>query len=429
MKDFHYKKQIYNKEEINKMKLKKKTATIVSFALGSVMFATTAMAQVLTKSGYDQLKDSVKYTAESATTKLTSYTGDMSIILKDNGSVVYSDDSLSKVDVSKGSKETVTTKVDGLNKTEDYSYSDLNGSIYKDSTKDIYSTTEFTTPHKITTSQNPFKEQGATDMEKIADAVVGNLKDAVVVTQNADGSKTLSGSLSEVQIPSIINAVVSLESKRAFGNEYNNPNNESSIPKITNDVFVKEVKGNMVTTKEGLIQTVLGTGVISGKDSKGVEHKLTFELLAKMTDVNTTKVSKPDLTGKKVEKSVEQDYSKLTNPQKYLGQYKTDIIIEKDAKFVKIGEKYVDITALDSKSVSGRYYEEYAKGFEEYALDKKDFKFNTTFEKGQFYGNFKVADSSGNISIDQGSATISFNTNENNSNNILSNGNYSKVFK
>ncbi|WP_259473065.1 hypothetical protein [Clostridium estertheticum] len=410
------------------MKLNKKTAVIVSFALGSVMFATTAMAQVLTKSGYDQLKDSAKYTAESATTKLTSYTTDMSIILKDNGKVVYSNDSLDKVDVSKGADESVETRIDGSKKTEHYNYSDKNGSIYKDSSKNIYNITEFTTPHKIRTSQNPFKEEGANDMEKIADAVVGNLKDAVVVTQSPDGSKTLSGSLSEAQIPSVINAVVSLESKRAFGNNNNNSNNESNIPKITSDVFVKEVKGNMVTTKDGLIQTVLGTGVISGKDEKGVEHKLTFELLAKMTDVNTTKVSKPDLTGKKVEKNVEQDNSKLTNPEKYLGKYKTDILIEKGAKFVKIGEKVLDITALDNKGASGRYYEEYAKGFEEYAADKKDFKFNSIFEKGQLQGNVKAPNFTGSISIDQGSATIYFNTNGNRTEKILFNDCYNKVF-
>ena len=210
----------------------------------------------------------------------------------------------------------------------------------------------------------------------------------------------------------------------------NNPNNESSIPKITNDVFVKDVKGNMVTTKDGLIQTVLGTGVISGKDAKGVEHKLTFELLAKMTDVNTTKVNKPDLTGKKVEKNVEQDYSKLTNPEKYIGKYKTDILIEKDAKFVKIGERFVDITAVDNKGVSGRYYEDYAKGFEEYAVNKKDFKFSSTFEKGQFNGKVKASNFTGSISINQGLATIYFNQNENSNENVISsNGNYSKVFE
>ncbi len=180
-------------------------------------------------------------------------------------------------------KETVTTRLEGSKKTEDYNYSDKNGSISKNGDQNIYYTNEYANPQKSTTSKNPFKEDGAADMEKIADALVGNLKDAVVVTENSDGSKTLSGSLSESQIPALINAVVSLQSKNEFGNRSNNPN-ESTMPKITKDVFVKEIKGNMVTTKDGLIQSVLGSGVISGKDEKGVEHKLTFELLAKMTE-------------------------------------------------------------------------------------------------------------------------------------------------
>ncbi|MBU3110555.1 hypothetical protein [Clostridium lacusfryxellense] len=414
------------------MKLNKKTTTIISFMIGTVMFTTTAIAQVVTKSGYDQLKDSVKYTAENATTKLSSYTADMSVVLKDNNTVLYSQDSLSKVDVSKGVKETVTTTLEGSKKTEDYNYSDKNGSISKNADQNIYYTNEYAKPQKSTTSENPFKRDGAADMEKIADALVGNLKDSVVVTQNADGSKTLSGSLSESQIPAIINAVVSLQSKNELGNRSNNPS-ENTMPKITKDVFVKQVKGNMVTTKDGLIQSVLGSGVISGKDEKGVEHKVTFELLAKMTEVNTTKVSKPDLNGKKVEKNVEQDYSKLTNPQKYIGKYKTDILIEKDAKFIKIGEKFLDITAVDDKGVSGRYYEQYVKGYEDFVSDKKDFKFDAKFDKDQFSGTFNSSSDSkekitGNISISIGSADIYFNINENQSGKIINNGQYNKVF-
>ena len=73
------------------MKFKKKTTTIISFALGTVMFTTTAIAQVVSKSGYDQLKDSVKYTAENCTTQLSSYTVDMSFIMKDNSTVIFSE--------------------------------------------------------------------------------------------------------------------------------------------------------------------------------------------------------------------------------------------------------------------------------------------------------------------------------------------------
>jgi len=412
------------------MKLNKKTTTILSFMIGTVMFTTTAIAQVLTKSGYDQLKDSVKYTAKSATSTLTSYTSDMSVILKDNNTVLYSTSDISKVDVAKGAKETVNTSTQGSKKTENYNYSDKNGYINKNGNEDIYYTTALTSPQQNTVSKNPFDEAGASDMEKIADALVGNLKDAVVVTENSDGTKTLSGSLSESQIPALINAVVSLQSKSGFDNV---TNNQSSMPKIVSDVFVKEVKGNMVTTKDGLIQTVLGSGVISGKDAKGVEHKLTFEILAKMTDTNKTKVSKPDLTGKKVEKNIEQDYSKLTNPEKYIGKYKTDILIEKDAKFIKIGEKFLDVTAVDDKGISGRYYEEYVKGYEEYAADKKDFKFDAKFEKDNGFNatvnsNNKSGEKmTGYVSINVGSAGINFNVDQRSGNKIFSDQ-YSKIF-
>ena len=414
------------------MKLNKKTATIMSFAIGTIMFTTTAMAQVLTKSGYDQLKDSVKYTAETCTTKSSSYTTDMSFVVKDNSTVIYSEKSLSKVDVSNGAKEDVSTRLDGSDKTGEYRYEDKNGYINKDNGQNIYYTSEYKKPIKSAVPGNPFKEKGAADMEKIADAIVGNLKDSVVVTENSDGSKNLAGSLSESQIPALINAVVSLQSKNEFTNRSNNEN--SVVPKITNDIFVKEVKGNMVTNKEGFIQSVLGTGVISGKDEKGKEHKLTFELLGKVTNVNSTKVNRPDLSGKKVEKNIERDYSKLSNPEKHIGKYKTDILIDKGGKFEKIGEKFVDVTAVDDKGVSARYYEEYAKGYESYATNKKDFKFDAKFEKDQYNARFNASSSSnnaikGNISIDPASSKINFSVDGNRSGNMVSDDQYSKIFK
>ena len=412
------------------MKFNKKSKIIISLALGSIMFTTTAIAQVISKSGYDQLKDSIKYTAESCTTNLSSYTADMSFVVKDNGKVISSDNSINKVDVANLVKETVTTRVEGSTKSESYFYSDKSGYITKSSNDDVYYKNEYETPMVTDPQKNPFKEKGADDMEKIADAIVGSLKDAVVVTENKDGSKTLSGKLSEFQIPALINAVVSFQSKREFGVEYNN---QRGMPKITKDVFVKEITGNMVTTKEGLIQSVFGSGVLVGTEENGKEHNLSFEVLAKITNVNLTKVTKPDLTGKKVEKNIEKNHSTISNPEKFIGKYKSDMIIEKNGKFEKIGESIVDITAMDSKSVSGRLYEEYAKGYEEYATNKKDFKFTAKFEKDQFNGQFTSDSASketirGNISIDQYSAKVYFNVDRTRSSNVIFDGQYSKVF-
>lgn len=413
------------------MKFKKKTAMLLSFALGTTMFATTALAEVVSKNGYDQLKDSLKYTADSCTTKLSNYTIDMSFVIKDNGTVLYSNSLLNKFDVSKQAMEGVTTQLENSNKTGSYHYSDKSCNINKNDNQNVYYLTEYTNSREVHSFENPFKDKQAGDVEKIADAIVGNLKDSVVVTQNTDGSKQLSGSLSESQIPALVNAVVSLQSKQAFGGRHNN---DSTMPKITKDIFVKEVKGNMVVTKDGLIQNVLGTGVISGKDDNGTEHTLTFELLGKLSNVNSTTVSKPDLSGKKVEKNVERDYSKLSNPEKYIGKYQTDMLIEKDGKFVKIGVKFLDITEVTSSGVSGRYYEEYAKGYEDYATNKKDFKFESKFEKdshtsGSFTGTGSSGDSiKGHISIEQHSAKIYFNMDSDRGGNLISDDQYSRLF-
>jgi hypothetical protein len=413
------------------MKFKKKTAMLLSFALGTTMFATTALAEVVSKNGYDQLKDSLKYTAESCTTKLSNYTMDMSFVIKDNGNIVFSESFVNKYDVSKQAMENVNSRLENSKKTESYYYADKNCNINKNDNQNIYYISEYTNPREVHSFTNPFKEKEAGDVERIADAIVGNLKDSVVVNENPDGSKQLSGSLSESQIPSLINAVVSLQSKNAFGNRSNNENN---MPKITKDIFVKEVKGNMLVNKDGLIQSVLGTGVISGKDDNGKEHNMTFELLGKLSNVNSTIVNKPDLSSKKVEKNIEQDYSKLSNPEKYIGKYKSDVLIEKDGKFINIGEKFLDITQVTSNSVSGRYYEEYAKGYEDYETNKKDFKFDSKFEKdnsngGSFNGTSSSGDSiKGNLSIEQHSGKIYFNIDESRRGNLIFDDQYSRVF-
>lgn len=410
------------------MKFKKKTAMILSFAVGTLMFASTAMAEVASKNGYDQLKDSLKYTTESCTTKLPNYTMDLSFALKDNGTVIRSDSSSSKCDVSKQAVESTNTSLNGSTKRESYNYSDKTCNISKNSDQNIYYERNYTTPHKNNSFEDPFKDKQANDLERIADALVGNLKDSVVVTQNPDGSKELSGSLNESQIPALINAVVSFQSKNVFGE--NRGDEQNYMPKISKDIFVKEVKGKMVVDKNGLIQSVLGTGVISGKDESGKEHTLTFELLGKLSNVNSTTVTKPDLSGQKVEKVIERDYSKLSNPEKYVGKYKTDILIDKDGKFEKIGEKFVNVEQLDDKNISGSYHEEYLKGYENYASKNKDFKFSANFNKDHWNANFKSSDSDvkGHISINAHSATIYFNVNGMETQNLVSDDQFNRVF-
>lgn len=414
------------------MKIKKKPAMVISFALGSLLFASTAFAEINSKSGYVQLKDALKYTAESCSNKLSSYTVDMSINMKDNGNIISSNNDIIKYDVTKGSKEDKSTNTNEGKTSEGYYYVDKNVSISFNNEQGSYYVNEFQKEDKGGNMNNPFKQKAANDMEKIADAIVGNLKDSVVVTENADGTKQLSGNLSEAQIPAIANALVSYGLKSQFGNYNNNSNTDTKMPKIADDIYVKEIKGNMTLSKDGLIQSVMGTGLLSGKDEQGKEHNLTFELLLKISDVNKTVVNKPDLTGKKVETYVQKDYDKVAKPEMYLGAYSNDIIIEKDGKFKKIGERIVDITSLDDKNIAGRYHEEYIKGNEEHASKARDFKFTSKFEQ-QTNSSFSTTDSlgnkvNGNLWININSPEINFNINGVSSQNIINSGNYNRVF-
>jgi hypothetical protein len=70
----------------------------------------------------------------------------------------------------------------------------------------------------------------------------------------------------------------------------------------------------------------------------------------------------------------------LTNPEKFVGTYKNDIITEKDGKFVKAGERILEITQIDGEKVSGSYREEYRDGFADLADTVGDFNFTGKFD-------------------------------------------------
>ncbi|KUO78049.1 MAG: hypothetical protein APF81_14240 [Desulfosporosinus sp. BRH_c37] len=393
------------------MKFKKKTAMLVSFALGTLLVATTALADAANKSGYDQLKDALKVTAEQSSEKFESYTMDFSVELKDNGKTLGSSNATRKYDRSMSATENINSSSGNQNGTTFNSYSDKTSRITWQTSDPTYYVTEFTKERTEEPFPNPFKEESAGDIEKIADAVVGNLKDHVVVTENADGSKGLAGSLTEMQIPSLINAVASLQMKQQFNGS------QDVMPHLSKDVYVKEVKGTAKVNKDGVMESILGTAVLHGKDDQGTVHDITVEVLAKLSGINSTTVNKPDLTGKKVVKNTAKNETsglEISNPEKFIGKFSNNILIEKDNKFVKVGERFIDITQIDNKTAKGRYYEVYKPGFEEYAITQRDFKFDAQKPAEKNRSDFEIiteSGSKGNIYFDEHGGKIQFNLN------------------
>jgi hypothetical protein len=350
------------------MKLSKKSLTVLSFTIGACLFVTTAFADTLLGSGYDRLKDSTKKTASLMEKDMKNYTIESLLTLKDNNQVLIQSSTTTKMDTdNQMSEDNKMTKSANGDTTSYYTYEDAKRSVNKNGTDGTYYVMEY--PAKLTrkapaTFDNPFKENGAQEIEKIVDAVVGGLKDYVQVEEGPEGGKVYSGSLSETQVPAILNAVTSFGVKRML-------NDDSDLPQIESDIFVKKVVGSAVENKAGYLENVTGDITLSGKDKNGVQHDLNVNVVAKLSDVGNTKVTLPDLTGAKIEKV---NYANGFS-SKYVGKYGNDIITEKDGKFIKIGERILEITSVDNDKVIGKYSETVNPGFESLYPDKDAFEF------------------------------------------------------
>lgn len=396
------------------MKVNKKTVMVLSFCLGLVMFVTTAFADIVSKTGYEQMKDSIKFTAENFSEKLDSFTTQATVTLKDNDKVLMTATNTEKYDNKKRATESTNSEEYSKGpKRINYSYRDKEGSIWKDSYNDTYYVSNYPMQSDSKLFANPFKEDKFSDIEKIIDAFVGNLKDYVVVNEKSDGSKEFSGSLSEGQIPSLVNAVSSFAYKQTFTGMRYDSSNDVSIPQLTSDLYIKDVKGKMVVNKDGIAESFFASGILSGKDKDGVFHDLTLEVLMKTLDINSTTITKPNLDGKKVEKQDNRMPSEDNFiSEKLVGKYKNNIIIEKDGKYVKIGERIVEITSAADKHVKGRYYEEYKNEYADYGKEKLDLTFDsvsTNFNSAEFkYTNSTGIEQNGHIYFDMSGGGLNF---------------------
>jgi hypothetical protein len=369
------------------MKMNKKTAVATSFCLGAIMLVTTAFADVASKSGYDQLKDSIKYTSKACSKDLKSFTAVTTMTLKDNDKVLFSNNLLSKYDNTQNRMERIWEYPE--QKTKGYLYEDSKCSI-SSGENDIYYVDEFDHGNDWRIYEDRFEIGESSDLERIFDAVVGNIANYVMVEEKQDGSKQFSGTVTEAQIPALINAVSSYYVKELTN--YNSESVPSSPMKPISDVVIKTVKGNAQISKDGLLESVLGSVIIAGKDKDGNAHELTLEILVKLEDINSTKVAKPDLKGKKVEKS-DRRTGNIEITKKDVGTYKNDIVIVKDGNYEKIGERIVEIVNIEGQNLEGRYHEVYKDGYSDYSSKALDFRFDATIEACSNRATFKYNNS------------------------------------
>jgi len=92
-------------------------------------------------------------------------------------------------------------------------------------------------------------------------------------------------------------------------------------------------------------------------------------------DINNTVVKAPKLDGQKVIYSKEG----YEFDNKYIGKYKNDIVETKDNSFVKVGERFIEITSVSDGNIKGKYYEVYNEGHE--AGNARSFDFYSNYDE------------------------------------------------
>jgi hypothetical protein len=335
---------------------------------------------------------------------LSNFTMRLVMTYKDNGAVIFESDSNTKVNNEIGasiseerstyplsqqkssSSSSSNSNFKYHDKTTSYKYQDKTTSISKTGeSEEVYYVMQLDPKEAKPRIEDPFKEKRIGDYEKLFDAIVGNLKEYVQAEEGSDGSKVYSGSLSEVQVPALINAVSSFGVKQIFDNRGYSNNN--GFPEIESDISVKSVTGRATEDKNGVLQKAETVIILQGKDKNGSWHDLELSMSFQLTNIGSTIVEKPDLTDKKVQK-VSRHGRNIDS--KYIGTYKNNIVIEKDGQFVKVGERILVIVNVDENIIQGRYYETLKEGYDDVLSDKYDFTFEMPQDNMNSVFNYKT---------------------------------------
>jgi hypothetical protein len=409
----------------------KRFMMVFCFCIGLIIFVSTAFADISNKSGYEQLKESIKYTFKSMDKHLISYTITTSTSIKDNGKLIMSSEEVKKQ--SKTANEEHNTYLYGnTQKQSYYYYNDKDTSISYDSSNDTYYIYENSGDY-AKTDIDPFEDPLTNELEKLFDLFIGNLKDYVTYEKKSDGTKKFSGLVNEGQIPALINAVTSYEFRKEISSR-TYERSDTKYPNLKDDVYIKNVKGTATTNKNGLIEDVAASCILAGKDFDGIAHNLTAEIIIKIHNINSTAVTKPNLAGKKIEKTNNKEYEVSNITEKFEGMFKNDIVIQNDGKYEKIGERIVELARLDATHFKGRYTEEYISGYEDYFISKETFDFEAALIDSSASAKYTYIDSTGSektgyINFDTVNGKIFFSYNRSKYKDLSFDNDFNRVFE
>jgi hypothetical protein len=287
----------------------------VSVALGSTMILTSAYAGMASNEGYDALKQAIKKTH-----CIDSVTKAFELSVLDNETVILELEGTSKnsreqaagsssVHISSGGEEAMVAL-----------YRSKEQLVIKNDAKEIYTVIE-----KADNKQGKFHRersrhqanpQLAEDLEKVIDALVGDLKNYVTLQSEEDGQQIITLDLQNQQIPTVVRAAGSMLIRAAAQHTPEASDNMSTwhelgqmpvheelqklAPKLTKDISIDRIQLVAHIDENGLFTEKSTSITVSGQDDAGQSHTVIVQAEADYSDYNQTIPDVIDLEGKPV---------------------------------------------------------------------------------------------------------------------------------
>jgi hypothetical protein len=288
-----------------------------AIGISSIVMVSTGFSALASTSGYDAYKSALKNmkTVQNVAVQAAA-------TLQDNGNVKAQASGTFKVSMDKKSASgSADVSANGTNQSLSF-FKQNNQTVLKSSASDIYYVSQNGKENKKAkqTTETEFPQQ----VETVIDALVGNLKDYVVVNDNSDGSKKISIQLDNAQIPTVVNALAPIAIKEATKVENDGEQKDaastdlpfqenilkSAAPQLTQDIKIEKVALTATINASNYIEHQVADVTVSGKDSNGAVHQITLHLQADLSGYNATTPDIIDLTGKNVQQIKHDQHGK-----------------------------------------------------------------------------------------------------------------------
>ncbi len=369
------------------MKFSKKFLMTASFVLGIAILTTSAFADMIMGSGYAELKQALKDTYIFSEYVIDeSYTVEASFQIKDHDKLLVEEKNCTKLDIENNRRESSSYSFDaGIEREYSYyNYADADMSYTENSygEKNVYlrdPSYEFNVADRYYYNsaefENVFETEEAKDIENILDAFVGNLS-SLVQMEDTGNYIVYQGSIDSTQIPTYANAIASFLIKQGVFDSYRYSENEN-VPKIKGQVYISEINGKAVESKDGYISDLMANAILMGTDEDGVEHTFTMDFFFSLSNVGSTIIEVPDTTGAQINEAAKVE--EVTYHDIWMQMYPEDagVYIGGITEYVDNVPTFIGTSTLTITSVSedGSFTGEYAVDYiDDKREEYKDFK-------------------------------------------------------